>query len=82
MKRGIDNVAYDIIEDWSENHTKDIPDVVKPFLNAMTQLVSKDDLYGYDSADMIVNLFIMNAQRIYKTEKSKTYIKELKELIK
>jgi len=80
--RGIDNITYDIINDWSDNLTKDIPNVVKPFLNAMTQLISPDEMYGYDSADMIVKLFIMNAEPIYKTEKSKQYLDELKQLVK
>jgi hypothetical protein len=81
MKRGIDNIAYDIIFDWSNNLTNNIPQHIKPFLNAMIQLVSPDDSYGYDSAREIVCLFIMNAEEIYHTENSERLLNELKELV-
>jgi hypothetical protein len=81
MKRGIDNIAYDIINDWSEDLTKDIPAVVKPFLKAMTQVTFPDDMYGMDSADYIVKLFIMNAESIYNTPNSKKYLDELKDIV-
>lgn len=81
MKRSIDNIAYDIINDWSNNLTQGIPSVVKPYLNAMTQLISVDEMYGYDSADYIVKMFIMNAEGLYNTPNAEKYLNELKELV-
>ena len=81
MKRGIDNIAYDILNDWSDNLAKDIPSVVKPYLKTMTQLISVDEMYGYDSADYIVKMFIYNAQEIYTTPKAEQYLDELKALV-
>lgn len=81
MQRGIDNIAYDILEDWSENYTKDIPLECKPYLNAMTQIVSIDEMYGYDSAESVVIYFLLNAKGKYSTEKSEQYLNELKSLV-
>ena len=81
MKRGIDNIAYDILEDWSENYTRNIPNEVKPYLKAMTELISIDEMYGYDSADSVVKYFLLNAIGKYHTEKSEKLLNELKELV-
>lgn len=81
MTRPIDVIAYEIIEDWNENSVKGIPNTVKPFLNAMTQLNSIEDSYGYDSAEEIIKLFIINASRFYKTQNSKKYLDELKKIV-
>lgn len=81
IKRGIDNIAYDILEDWTENYTKNIPNEVKPYLKAMTQIISIDEMYGQDSAKEIVLYFLINANGKYRTDKSETYLNELKKLV-
>ena len=79
--RCIDNIAWDIFNDWTENLSKNnIAPEAKPYLKALTEIISPDEMYGQDSAESIIIGFIMNAKS-YKTEKSETYINELKEIV-
>ncbi|MCR5265142.1 MAG: hypothetical protein K6E29_00940 [Cyanobacteria bacterium RUI128] len=74
--RAIDTIAYEIIEDWGEN----ISDGAKPYLKAMTQIVSIDEMYGSDSATSIIGYFLANAED-YQGKKAERLKQELQNML-
>ena len=70
-------IAQEIKKDWG---TKVNYGAV-PYLNAMTQLYSIDDMYYDDTADSVVRYFLSNA-RSWRGEVAKRVKKELNEIIK
>ena len=77
MARELCVIAQEIKKDWG---TKVNYGAV-PYLNAMTQLYSIDDMYYDDTADSVVRYFLSNA-RSWRGEVAKRVKKELNEIIK
>ena len=77
MARELCVIAQEITKDWG---TKVNYGAV-PYLNAMTQLYSIDDMYYDDTADSVVRYFLSNA-RSWRGEVAKRVKKELNEIIK
>ena len=71
MGRSIDDIAREIESLWKPMHFS-----AKPYVDAMWMLHSIDDMYGADSADMIVRYFLGNA-RTWKGEDARRIKKEL-----
>ena len=56
MARSISTIAREIAADW-----KKVNYAAKPYLDAMFELDSIDDPYGYDSGKSVVLYFLSNA---------------------
>ena len=56
MYRPLSNIAHDIRRDW-----KNVNFAAKPYLAAMFDLDTVQDMYMYDSAKSIVQYFLANA---------------------
>lgn len=76
MVRTLGQIAWDIRGDWKKIHY-----AARPYLDAMQDLVTIHDMYGYDSARSIVLYFLNNA-KTWRGEKAKAIKAELKKLIK
>lgn len=76
--RPIRKIALDICNDWTPEK---MYFGARPYVQAMLSLDSVDDIYGCESGDMIVRLFLANAQT-WRGETANRIKKELKELIK
>ena len=74
--RPLHEIASDIRKDW-----KPVNYAAKPYLDAMAQLGSVNDRYGYDSAKSVVLYFLSNASQ-WKGEVAKAIKVELKSLVK
>jgi len=70
-------IAQEIRKDWGAK----VNFGAKPYLDAMTQLYSVEDMYFNDTADSIVRYFLSNA-RAWRGDVAKRIKAELKELIK
>jgi hypothetical protein len=74
--RRICEVAAEIINVWEKPYFGAVP-----YLQAMLCLVDKNDKYGLDSAESIVQYFLGNANT-FRGEDARRLKLELKELIK
>ena len=74
--RSLYEIASEIRKDW-----KPVSPYAKPYLDAMAQLGSVNDQYGYDSAKSIVLYFLSNASS-WRGEKARQIKAELKNLVK
>ena len=76
MPRKIYEIAAEISRDWKKVYFG-----AEPYLNALHQLESLDDMYGYERAPGIIRYFLGNA-RTWKGEKAKAIKAELNSMIK
>jgi hypothetical protein len=76
MKRSISTIAFEIQRDWKTPFFGAVP-----YLQAMKQLSTVKDNYGYDDARSIVLYFLSNAGT-YRGDKAKELKAELKALLK
>lgn len=74
--RLLSTIAAEIKADWKKPYFGAVP-----YLNAMCQLTSVNDNYGYDSGYSIVIYFLSNAQT-WRGETAKRIKAELKEMTK
>lgn len=74
--RDINVIAQEIIADW-----KNVNYAAKPYLEAMTSLVSINDMYYYDTAYSVVAYFLANATS-WKGETARNIKKELNRMLK
>tara|TARA_R110000824_G_scaffold331800_1_gene518410 strand:- start:905 stop:1132 length:228 start_codon:yes stop_codon:yes gene_type:complete len=72
--RTLRNIAFEISTDWVN-----ISNYALPYLNAMSELESIDDEYGFDSGQSIVLYFLSNATT-WRGETARRIKKELKSL--
>jgi hypothetical protein len=75
-RRPISAIALDILRDWKKPNYAAVP-----YLEAMLQLGSIDDQYGYDSAYSVVAYFLSNASS-WRGPVAKEIKKELKGMMK
>lgn len=75
MTRSLRAIAADIEDNWPKVNFG-----ARPYLDAMHQLDSINDAYGWDSADSIVRYFLGNAST-FRGEKARAIKAELKALI-
>lgn len=73
-KRSIRSIALDIRKDWAK-----VNYAAKPYLDAMLELDSINDKYGFDNAKSIILYFLSNASS-FRGEKAKALKAELKAL--
>ena len=76
MSREIHAIAKEIRSDW-----KKVNYGAEPYLEAMQDIRSVDDMYGMDSAKMVIAYFLGNAST-WRGEVAKRVKKELNEMIK
>lgn len=76
MPRALSTIAYDIKQNWPKVYFGAVP-----YLDAMTQLNSIDDMYFLDSARSIVLYFLSNAQS-WRGPEAKRIKAELKAILK
>ena len=76
MNRPIYKIASDIQKNWIN-----VNFAARPYLDAMLELNSISDLYGFDSAKSVVLYFLNNASS-FKGEQAKALKSELKVLVK
>jgi hypothetical protein len=62
-KADLSDLAWRVINAQT-NAGKQIPIAAAPYLRAMRQLTTLDEMYGYDSAERIVLGFLSNAQHM------------------
>lgn len=74
--RLISTIANEIVSDWKNVHF-----AARPYLIAMLQLSTVDDVFGYDNAKNIIRYFLCNAST-WKGEKAREIKKELKAMVK
>lgn len=74
--RTLRQIAIEISADWQKVNYG-----AKPYLEAMMQLNSVTDSYGYDSGKTVVLYFLSNAST-YRGETAKQLKNELKTLLK
>lgn len=75
--RNLNIIAQEIRKDWGAK----INYAAKPYLDAMQQLESVNDSYGYDSGKSVVLYFLCNAQS-WRGETAKRIKKELNAMCK
>ena len=75
--RNLNVIAQEIRKDWGAK----ISYAAKPYLDAMQQLESVNDSYGYDSGKSVVLYFLCNAQS-WRGETAKRIKKELNAMVK
>ena len=74
-------IAADIRKAWRDKHGKpNVNFAAKPYLDAMADLDSIKDSYGYDSAESIVCYFLSNASS-FRGEDAKRIKAELKAML-
>lgn len=73
-KRSIRSIALDIRKDWVK-----VNYAAKPYLDAMLELDSINDKYGFDNARSIILYFLSNASS-FRGERAKALKAELKAL--
>jgi len=79
-QRTLRQIALEILENWTDRDGKSVVWFgAKPYLQAMLQLETINDVYGYDSAHSIVLYFLSNAQT-WRGETARRIKRELKGL--
>ena len=73
-KRSIRSIALDIRKEWAK-----VNYAAKPYLDAMMELNSINDKYGFDNARSIILYFLSNASS-FRGERAKALKAELKAL--
>jgi len=73
-KRSIRSIALDISKEWPK-----VNYAAKPYLDAMLELNSINDKYGFDNARSIILYFLSNASS-FRGERAKVLKAELKAL--
>jgi len=73
-KRSIRSIALDIRREWIK-----VNYAAKPYLDAMLELNSINDKYGFDNAKSIILYFLSNASS-FRGERAKALKAELKAL--
>ena len=73
-KRSIRSIALDIRREWIK-----VNYAAKPYLDAMMELDSINDKYGFDNAKSIILYFLSNASS-FRGERAKALKAELKAL--
>jgi len=73
-KRSIRSIALDIRKEWAK-----VNYAAKPYLDAMMELDSINDKYGFDNARSIILYFLSNASS-FRGERAKALKAELKAL--
>lgn len=73
-KRSIRSIALDICKEWAK-----VNYAAKPYLDAMLELDSINDKYGFDNARSIILYFLSNASS-FRGERAKALKAELKAL--
>jgi hypothetical protein len=73
-KRSIRAIALDIKKEWPK-----VNFAAKPYLDAMLELDSVNDKYGFDNARSIILYFLSNASS-FRGERAKALKTELKAL--
>ena len=73
-KRSIRSIALDIRKEWTK-----VNYAAKPYLDAMLELDSINDKYGFDNARSIILYFLSNAAS-FRGERAKALKAELKAL--
>lgn len=76
MTRSLDTIAREIRADWKKPYFGAVP-----YMNAMAQLFSVDDKYGYDDAQSIVRYFLSNASS-WRGDTARRIKAELKAMVK
>jgi hypothetical protein len=79
--RPLSEIANDIRLDWGGGSMSKVNYAAKPYLEAMFDLRSINDTYGYDSADSIVRYFLSNA-RSWRGPVAKQIKAELKKMLR
>ena len=74
--RPLHKIAFEIGTNWDNVYFG-----AEPYLAAMFSLTSMNDMYGMDSADMIVRYFLGNATT-WRGETARRIKAELKDMIK
>lgn len=74
--RPLYEIAHEIRKDWGSK----INYAAHPYLDAMTTLSSTKDMYGFDTADMIVRYFLANAST-WRGDAAKRIKAELKSMV-
>ena len=74
--RNLHTIAYEIGTNWDNVYFG-----ADPYLAAMFSLTTMNDMYGMDSADMIVRYFLGNAQT-WRGETARRIKAELKSMLK
>ena len=77
MNRELFEIAQEIKDDWGAK----VNYGAKPYLNAMSNLRTIDDMYGMDTAKSVVAYFLSNA-RTWKGDVARRVKKELNQMIK
>lgn len=77
IERELNEIAQEIKKDWGAK----VNYGAVPYLDAMTQLRTVDDMFINDTADSVVRYFLSNA-RSWRGEVAKRVKKELNEMIK
>ena len=72
--RSIRSIALDIRKEWTK-----VNYAAKPYLDAMMELDSINDKYGFDNAKSIILYFLSNASS-FRGERAKALKAELKAL--
>ena len=80
MQRPIFQIANEIANDW-KSQKGGIYYAAVPYLEAMLEIASVDQNYGYDTARDMVNRFLGNAST-YRGEKARELKAELKNILK
>ena len=75
--RPLYEIAADIVDDWGASK---VNYAAKPYLEAMFDLGSINDSFGYDSGDSIVRYFLSNA-RSWRGPVAKQIKAELKKML-
>jgi hypothetical protein len=77
IERELNEIAQEIKKDWGAK----VNYGAVPYLDAMTQLRTVDDMFINDTADSVVRYFLSNA-RSWRGEVAKRVKKELNEMLK
>ena len=76
MSRPLYKIAADVRMNWAK-----VNYAAEPYLRAMEQLNSIDDMYYYDTADSVVRYFLANANT-WRGETARRVKAELKGMLK
>lgn len=77
MLRSLNEIAAEIRKDWGSK----VNYAAKPYLFAMSQLSSINDIYGSDSGKSVVRYFLANAGT-WRGDVARRIKAELKEMVK
>lgn len=75
MTRPLHEIAVEISRDWRAPYFG-----AAPYLGAMMELDSIDDMYGCDSAASVVDYFLVNAQT-WRGDVARRVKKELRDMV-